>query len=148
MIDASDPDQSWVSGFVSGAIPQTANQTRTQVTLTNGISAYEVIFDAAPRLSSTVLKFISSPVPVSANLGGHLEGPQSRPTLRGMRGYIIGWTLSCRSENRVQKKFMVMSGGLTCDKLGIKVWPVTGKLGSSPSTWRCGIYFIDQNDFE
>ncbi|KAH9970149.1 hypothetical protein BJV74DRAFT_799299 [Russula compacta] len=77
MVEASDFNQNWAYGFVTGAIIQTPNQMCTQVTLMKGISAYEVVFEAAPWLLLTVLKFISSPVSVIANLGGHLEGSQS-----------------------------------------------------------------------
>jgi hypothetical protein len=150
-VEESNPNQKWDYGFVAVTARTAANPGKyTQVTLRNDISAYEALLETAPiMLSPKILRFSSSrsdPTPRREEEGStSREVDPSTVTVSGMRVYIIGWTLSCRTPGKSKKKkFTVQSGGLKCSNLAISVNPVSK---TRAHTWRCRIYFVDKEEY-
>ena len=99
------------------------------------MSAYEVVLETSPRLSSTQLTFNSSshPPPLRCE-----KASTSEVTAWGMQAIIVGWSLSCQAEDRRVKAFTLKKGGLNHDHLSIEVKIL------KPVMWRCRIYFVNR----
>lgn len=150
----STSNQKWVFGVIPRTIPRTrrdqVKKELTEVTLSNGISAYEVVLEASPWFSSTELRFVStraqlSFAPYLSQPPPPTNGDLSQITVWTTQAYIVGWTLSCQTEIQKEKTFTVREGGLTHSCLRIEVRPVGGILWAS--TWRCRIYFVRLEEF-
>ena len=60
--------------------------------------------------------------------------------VEGMSGFIVGWTLSIRTNRPGPKSFSVKCGGILKNNLKIDIMVPT----SQQADWRCRVYYVDR----
>ena len=135
-VDGEAADQKWPA---YGVVSADAGGT-PQVSLTDGTVAFQAKIELKTRnIRPHTLHFERRELQsVSAR-----QDP-STVILTGSPCYIVGWTLSCRTEQSGTKTFSVKSGGILENNLTIEVKaPIFRQ-----AVWRCRIYFVDRKDYK
>ena len=133
--DGEAADQKWPP---HGVVSADAQDT-PQVSLTDGTVAFQAKIEIKTRnIRPHTLHFERRDLQSVSARRDPSTLILSRPPC-----YIVGWTLSCRTERSGSKTFSVISGGILEDNLTIEVKaPIFRQ-----AVWRCRIYFVDKKDY-
>lgn len=129
-------DQKWTFGTVSKDAGDTS-----KVALTDGTMAFQVKIEVTTRKiipKSQLLRFECRDLQTVS-----MRRDPSHLILSRSPCYIVGWTLSCRTEQPGPKTFSVKRGGILESDLTIDVKAPFFR----QADWRCRIYFVDREDY-
>ena len=134
-------DQKWFHGVVSA---NARDPPESKVLLTDGTEASQAIMEVKTRQST--LRFECRELQSVS-----MRQDPSTLILTRPPCYIVGWTLSCRTNRPVSKTFSVKSGGILADNLTINIKASSFDVRPSrrwQAEWRCRIYFVDRKDYD
>ena len=131
--------------WVYGVVPTDAGDSY-KVSLTDGTSAFQGKMESKIR---NIVPFTHNSLQFECRetLASEMDPTKPDPSIcivEGISGFIVGWTLSIRTNRPGPKSFSVKSGGILEDNLEIDITVPTFQQADC----RCRVYYVDNDDYD